>query len=96
MEAAFVYGTMYQFVLTTEIALLESIGYVQEAYVNNFKFASFTLLTQHLHETHIVDLPERNCKQIWIYKWNQKSPSLLLSVVLQSENDFKYTEVMLG
>uniref|UniRef100_A0A2K6FEY1 Thioredoxin domain containing 16 n=1 Tax=Propithecus coquereli TaxID=379532 RepID=A0A2K6FEY1_PROCO len=26
MEAAFVYGTIYQFVLTTEIALLESIG----------------------------------------------------------------------
>eukprot|EP00069_Balaena_mysticetus_P016457 bmy_09902T0 len=26
MEAAFVYGTTYQFVLTTEIALLESIG----------------------------------------------------------------------
>ncbi|XP_058285372.1 thioredoxin domain-containing protein 16 [Hylobates moloch] len=30
MEAAFVYGTTYQFVLTTEIALLESIGYVTE------------------------------------------------------------------
>uniref|UniRef100_A0A8C6E3P1 Thioredoxin domain containing 16 n=1 Tax=Moschus moschiferus TaxID=68415 RepID=A0A8C6E3P1_MOSMO len=27
MEAAFVYGTTYQFVLTTEIALLQSIGY---------------------------------------------------------------------
>ena len=49
MEAAFVYGTTYQFVLTTETALLESIGYVQEGYVNNFMFASFTLLIQHLH-----------------------------------------------
>lgn len=28
MEAAFVYGTSYQFALTTEFALLENIGYV--------------------------------------------------------------------
>lgn len=31
MEAAFVYGTSYQFALTTEAALLEDTGYVMRS-----------------------------------------------------------------
>ncbi|XP_062946241.1 thioredoxin domain-containing protein 16 isoform X2 [Cynocephalus volans] len=38
MEAAFVYGTTYQFVLTTEIALLESIGSEDIEYVHLYFF----------------------------------------------------------
>uniref|UniRef100_A0A2K6SWF5 Thioredoxin domain containing 16 n=1 Tax=Saimiri boliviensis boliviensis TaxID=39432 RepID=A0A2K6SWF5_SAIBB len=38
MEAAFVYGTTYQFVLTTEIALLESIGSEDVEYARLYFF----------------------------------------------------------
>uniref|UniRef100_A0A8C5UMU8 Thioredoxin domain containing 16 n=1 Tax=Microcebus murinus TaxID=30608 RepID=A0A8C5UMU8_MICMU len=38
MEAAFVYGTIYQFVLTTEIALLESIGSEDIEYAHLYFF----------------------------------------------------------
>ncbi|XP_027632434.1 thioredoxin domain-containing protein 16 isoform X2 [Tupaia chinensis] len=38
MEAAFVYGTTYQFVLTTEIALLESIGSEDIEYAHLYFF----------------------------------------------------------
>ncbi|XP_066132273.1 thioredoxin domain-containing protein 16 [Saccopteryx bilineata] len=38
MEAAFVYGTTYQFVLTTEVALLESIGLEDLQYAHLYFF----------------------------------------------------------
>lgn len=52
MEAAFVYGTSYQFALTTEVALLEDIGYVMRSPGQRFDFLLLThpmLLSQHFH-----------------------------------------------
>ena len=95
MEAAFVYGTTYKFFLTTETALLESIGYVQEAYVNGFVCFFHITYSTSPSDSRIMDL-EGNCKQMWIYKWNWKSPSLLLSAILQSANEIKCAQVMLG
>lgn len=52
MEAAFVYGPSYQFALTTEVALLEDIGYVMRSPGQRFDFlllTHFMLLSQRFH-----------------------------------------------
>ncbi|EHB10203.1 Thioredoxin domain-containing protein 16 [Heterocephalus glaber] len=53
MEAAFVYGTAYQFVLTTEIALLESIGSedIERAHLYFFHCNLISDLTQQCRRT---------------------------------------------
>ncbi|XP_047718772.1 thioredoxin domain-containing protein 16 isoform X2 [Prionailurus viverrinus] len=53
MEAAFVYGTTYQFVLTTEIALLESIGTeaIENAHFYFFHCKQVLDLTQQCRRT---------------------------------------------
>uniref|UniRef100_A0A9L0T7N1 Thioredoxin domain containing 16 n=1 Tax=Equus caballus TaxID=9796 RepID=A0A9L0T7N1_HORSE len=55
MEAAFVYGTTYQFVLTTEIALLESIGF-QNFAAFWFSFFAYTEVAEDPQQVSTVHL----------------------------------------
>ncbi|XP_039096440.1 thioredoxin domain-containing protein 16, partial [Hyaena hyaena] len=94
MEAAFVYGTMYQFVLTTEIALLESIGTeaIENAHFYFFHCKQVLDLTQQCRRT----LMEQPLATLNIHRFIKTMEAPLLTEVAEDPQQVSTVHLQLG
>ncbi|XP_023370257.1 thioredoxin domain-containing protein 16 [Otolemur garnettii] len=94
MEAAFVYGTMYQFVLTTEIAVLESIGSedIEYAHVYFFHCKLVLDLTQQCQRT----LMEQPLSTLNIHLFIKTMKAPLLTEVTEDPQQVSTVHLQLG
>ncbi|XP_059129763.1 thioredoxin domain-containing protein 16 [Peromyscus eremicus] len=94
MEAAFVYGTSYQFALTTEIALLESIGSenIQRAHLYFFHCKLTLDLTEHCRRT-LMEQPLTTLN-IHVFVKTMKAP--LLTEVAEDPQQVSTIHLQLG
>ncbi|XP_073924046.1 thioredoxin domain-containing protein 16 isoform X1 [Castor canadensis] len=94
MEAAFVYGTTYQFVLTTEIALLESIGSekIEHAHLYFFHCKLALDLTQQCRRT----LMERPLTTLNIHVFVKTMKAPLLTEVAEDPQQVSTVHFQLG
>lgn len=94
MEAAFVYGTTYQFVLTTEIALLESIGTedIEHAHLYFFHCKPILDLTQQCRRT----LMEQSLTTLNIHRFIKIMEAPLLTEVAQDPEQVSTVHLQLG
>uniref|UniRef100_H0XI72 Thioredoxin domain containing 16 n=1 Tax=Otolemur garnettii TaxID=30611 RepID=H0XI72_OTOGA len=96
MEAAFVYGTMYQFVLTTEIAVLESIGSedIEYAHVYFFHCKLVLDLTQQCQRT-LMEQP-LSTLNIHLFIKTMKAPLLMKTEVTEDPQQVSTVHLQLG
>ncbi|XP_070275741.1 thioredoxin domain-containing protein 16 isoform X2 [Myotis yumanensis] len=94
MEAAFVYGNTYQFVLTTEIALLESIGMedIKYAHLYFFHCKSVLDLTQQCRRT----LMGQPLTTLDIYRFIKSMEAPLLTEVAEDPQQVSTVHLQLG
>ncbi|XP_053080437.1 thioredoxin domain-containing protein 16 isoform X3 [Acinonyx jubatus] len=94
MEAAFVYGTTYQFVLTTEIALLESIGTeaIENAHFYFFHCKQVLDLTQQCRRT----LMEQPLATLNIHRFIKTMEAPLLTEVAEDPQQVSTVHLQLG
>ncbi|XP_060023179.1 thioredoxin domain-containing protein 16 [Lagenorhynchus albirostris] len=94
MEAAFVYGTTYQFVLTTEIALLESIGTedIEYAHLYFFHCKPVLDLTQQCRRT----LMEQSLTTLNIHRFIKTMEAPLLTEVAEDPQQVSTVHLQLG
>ncbi|XP_060475835.2 thioredoxin domain-containing protein 16 isoform X2 [Panthera onca] len=94
MEAAFVYGTTYQFVLTTEIALLESIGTeaIENAHFYFFHCKQVLDLTQQCRRT----LMEQPLTTLNIHRFIKTMEAPLLTEVAEDPQQVSTVHLQLG
>lgn len=94
MEAAFVYGTTYQFVLTTEIALLESIGSEDVEYAHLYFFHCKLVLdlTQQCRRT----LMEQPLTTLNIHLFIKTMKAPLLTEVAEDPQQVSTVHLQLG
>ncbi|XP_059771694.1 thioredoxin domain-containing protein 16 isoform X2 [Balaenoptera ricei] len=94
MEAAFVYGTTYQFVLTTEIALLESIGTedIEYAHLYFFHCKPVLDLTQQCRRT----LMEQSLTTLNIHRFMKTMEAPLLTEVAEDPQQVSTVHLQLG
>ncbi|XP_053451353.1 thioredoxin domain-containing protein 16 [Nycticebus coucang] len=94
MEAAFVYGTMYRFVLTTEIAVLESIGSedIEYAHVYFFHCKLVSDLTQQCRRT----LMEQPLTTLNIHLFIKTMEAPLLTEVTEDPQRVSTVHLQLG
>lgn len=94
MEAAFVYGTTYQFVLTTEIALLESIGAKDIEYAHLYFFHCKVVLdlTQLCRRT----LMEQPLTTLNIHQFIKTMEAPLLTEVAEDPQQVSTVHLQLG
>ncbi|XP_061038541.1 thioredoxin domain-containing protein 16 isoform X1 [Eubalaena glacialis] len=94
MEAAFVYGTTYQFVLTTEIALLESIGSedIEYAHLYFFHCKPVLDLTQQCRRT----LMEQSLTTLNIHRFIKTMEAPLLTEVAEDPQQVSTVHLQLG
>ncbi|XP_078191064.1 thioredoxin domain-containing protein 16 isoform X7 [Callithrix jacchus] len=94
MEAAFVYGTTYQFVLTTEIALLESIGSEDVEYAHLYFFHCKLVLdlTQQCRRT----LMEQPLTTLNIHLFIKRMKAPLLTEVAEDPQQVSTVHLQLG
>ncbi|KAM5241764.1 thioredoxin domain-containing protein 16 isoform 3-T9 [Hipposideros larvatus] len=94
MEAAFVYGTTYQFVLTTETALLGSIGTedVEYAHLYFFHCKPVLDLTQQCRRT----LMEQPLTTLNIYQFIKSMEAPLLTEVAEDPQQVSTVHLQLG
>uniref|UniRef100_A0A2R8Z9F7 Thioredoxin domain containing 16 n=1 Tax=Pan paniscus TaxID=9597 RepID=A0A2R8Z9F7_PANPA len=94
MEAAFVYGTTYQFVLTTEIALLESIGSEDVEYAHLYFFHCKLVLdlTQQCRRT----LMEQPLTTLNIHLFIKTMKASLLTEVAEDPQQVSTVHLQLG
>ncbi|XP_071070034.1 thioredoxin domain-containing protein 16 isoform X2 [Dasypus novemcinctus] len=94
MEAAFVYGTTYQFVLTTEIALLESIGTedIEYAHLYFFHCKPVLDLTQQCRRT----LMEQPLTTLNIHRFLKTMEAPLLTEVAEDPQQVSTIHLQLG
>ncbi|XP_037011660.2 thioredoxin domain-containing protein 16 [Artibeus jamaicensis] len=94
MEAAFVYGNTYQFVLTTEIALLESIGLedIQYAHLYFFHCKPVLDLTQQCRRT----LMGQPLTTLNIYRFIKSVEAPLLTEVAEDPQRVSTVHLQLG
>ncbi|XP_010586939.2 thioredoxin domain-containing protein 16 isoform X2 [Loxodonta africana] len=94
MEAAFVYGTTYQFVLTTEMALLESIGSedIQHAHLYFFHCKPVLDFIQQCGRT----LMEQPLTTLNIHRFIKTMEAPLLTEVAEDPQQVSTTHLQLG
>ncbi|XP_036292316.1 thioredoxin domain-containing protein 16 isoform X2 [Pipistrellus kuhlii] len=94
MEAAFVYGNTYQFVLTTEIALLESIGMedIKYAHLYFFHCKEVLDLTQQCRRT----LMGQPLTTVDIYRFIKSMEAPLLTEVAEDPQQVTTVHLQLG
>ncbi|XP_036162986.1 thioredoxin domain-containing protein 16 isoform X2 [Myotis myotis] len=94
MEAAFVYGNTYQFVLTTEIALLESIGMedIKYAHLYFFHCKAVLDLTQQCRRT----LMGQPLTTLDIYRFIKSMEAPLLTEVAEDPQQVSTVHLQLG
>ncbi|XP_054572042.1 thioredoxin domain-containing protein 16 [Eptesicus fuscus] len=94
MEAAFVYGNTYQFVLTTEIALLESIGMedIKYAHLYFFHCKEVLDLTQQCRRT----LMGQPLTTVDIYRFIKSMEAPLLTEVAEDPQQVSTVHLQLG
>ncbi|XP_015976298.1 thioredoxin domain-containing protein 16 isoform X2 [Rousettus aegyptiacus] len=94
MEAAFVYGTTYQFVLTTEIALLRSIGMedIENAHLYFFHCKPVLDLTQQCRRT----LMGQPLTTLNIYRFIKSVEAPLLTEVAEDPQQVSTIHLQLG
>ncbi|XP_058422905.1 thioredoxin domain-containing protein 16 isoform X5 [Diceros bicornis minor] len=94
MEAAFVYGNTHQFVLTTEIALLESIGTedIEYAHLYFFHCKAVLDLTQQCRRT----LMERPLTTLNIHRFIKTMEAPLLTEVAEDPQQVSTVHLQLG
>ncbi|XP_012580167.1 PREDICTED: thioredoxin domain-containing protein 16 [Condylura cristata] len=94
MEAAFVYGTTYQFVLTTEIALLESIGTEDIKYAHLYFFHCKQVLdsTQQCRRT----LMEQSLTTLNIHRFIKIMEAPFLTEVAEEPQQVSTVHLQLG
>ncbi|XP_054987440.1 thioredoxin domain-containing protein 16 [Sorex araneus] len=94
MEAAFVYGTTYQFILTTEIALLESIGTedIEHAHLYFFHCKPVLDLTQQCRRT----LMEQSLTTLNIHRFIKIMEAPLLTEVAEDPEQVSTVHLQLG
>ncbi|XP_022426267.1 thioredoxin domain-containing protein 16 [Delphinapterus leucas] len=94
MEAAFVYGTTYQFVLTTEIALLQSIGTedIEYAHLYFFHCKPVLDLTQQCRRT----LMEQSLTTLNIHRFIKTMEAPLLTEVAEDPQQVSTVHLQLG
>ncbi|XP_011917219.1 PREDICTED: thioredoxin domain-containing protein 16 isoform X3 [Cercocebus atys] len=94
MEAAFVYGTTYQFVLTTEIALLESLGSEDVEYAHLYFFHCKLVLdlTQQCRRT----LMEQPLTTLNIHLFIKTMKAPLLTEVAEDPQQVSTVHLQLG
>ncbi|XP_072819172.1 thioredoxin domain-containing protein 16 [Vicugna pacos] len=94
MEAAFVYGTTYQFVLTTEIAILESIGTedIEYAHLYFFHCKPVSDLTQQCRRT----LMEQPLTTLNIHRFIKTMEAPLLTEVAEDPQQVSTVHLQLG
>ncbi|XP_054423542.1 thioredoxin domain-containing protein 16 [Pteronotus mesoamericanus] len=94
MEAAFVYGNTYQFVLTTEIALLESIGLedIEYAHLYFFHCKPVLDLTQQCRRT----LMGQPLTTLNIYRFIKSMEAPLLTEVAEDPQQVSTIHLQLG
>uniref|UniRef100_A0A8D1DSU8 Thioredoxin domain containing 16 n=1 Tax=Sus scrofa TaxID=9823 RepID=A0A8D1DSU8_PIG len=94
MEAAFVYGTTYQFVLTTEISLLESIGTedIEYAHLYFFHCKPVLDLTQQCKRT----LMEQSLTTLNIHQFIKTMEAPLLTEVAEDPQQVSTVHLQLG
>nr|XP_045057461.2 thioredoxin domain-containing protein 16 isoform X2 [Desmodus rotundus] len=94
MEAAFVYGNTYQFVLTTEIALLESIGLedIEYAHLYFFHCKPVLDLTQQCRRT----LMGQPLTTLNIYRFLKSMAAPLLTEVAEDPQQVSTVHLQLG
>ncbi|XP_037688635.1 thioredoxin domain-containing protein 16 [Choloepus didactylus] len=94
MEAAFVYGTTYQFVLTTEIAILERIGTEDIEYAHLYFFHCKPLLdlTQQCRRT----LMEQPLTTLSIHRFIKTMQAPLLTEVAEDPQQVSTVHLQLG
>lgn len=94
MEAAFVYGNKYQFVLTTEIALLESIGMedIKYAHLYFFHCKEVLDLTQQCRRT----LMGQPLTTVDIYRFIKSMEAPLLTEVAEDPQQVSTVHLQLG
>ncbi|XP_030740735.1 thioredoxin domain-containing protein 16 [Echinops telfairi] len=94
MEAAFVYGTTYQFVLTTEFALLESIGTEDIEYAHLYFFHCKPVLdfTQECRKT----LMEQSLTTLNIHRFMKTMEAPLLTEVAEDPQQVSTIHLQLG
>nr|XP_014696016.1 thioredoxin domain-containing protein 16 isoform X2 [Equus asinus] len=94
MEAAFVYGTTYQFVLTTEIALLESIGAKDIEYAHLYFFHCKVVLDL----THLCrrTLMEQPLTTLNIHQFIKTIEAPLLTEVAEDPQQVSTVHLQLG
>lgn len=94
MEAAFVYGTTYQFVLTTEMALLESIGMedIEHAHFYFFHCKPVLDLTQQCRRT----LMGQPLTTLNIYRFIKSMEAPLLTEVAEDPQQVSTVHLQLG
>ncbi|XP_029808218.1 thioredoxin domain-containing protein 16 isoform X2 [Suricata suricatta] len=94
MEAAFVYGTTYQFVLTTEIALLESIGTeaIENAHFYFFHCKQVLDLTQQCRRT----LMEQPLTTLNVHRFIKIMEAPLLTEVAEDPQQVSTIHLQLG
>ncbi|XP_058595039.1 thioredoxin domain-containing protein 16 isoform X2 [Neofelis nebulosa] len=94
MEAAFVYGTTYQFVLTTEIVLLESIGTeaIENAHFYFFHCKQVLDLTQQCRRT----LMEQPLATLNIHRFIKTMEAPLLTEVAEDPQQVSTVHLQLG
>ncbi|XP_014415412.1 thioredoxin domain-containing protein 16 [Camelus ferus] len=94
MEAAFVYGTTYQFVLTTEIAILESIGTedIEYAHFYFFHCKPVSDLTQQCRRT----LMEQPLTTLNIHRFIKTMEAPLLTEVAEDPQQVSTVHLQLG
>ncbi|XP_032726988.1 thioredoxin domain-containing protein 16 isoform X2 [Lontra canadensis] len=94
MEAAFVYGTTYQFVLTTETALLESIGPedIENAHLYFFHCKQVLDLTEQCRRT-LMELPLTTLN---IHRFIKTMEAPLLTEVAEDPQQVSTVHLQLG